>query len=392
MRGHVKQRSKGTWSIVIDVGIDPDTGKRKQQWYTVKGARREADAKLREMLDTLEKGVYVRPNKVTLGEWMDEWLNSYAALHVSPRTIESYREQIKRHIIPVLGAIPLAQLQPHNLEKYYAQKLASGRVDGKGGLSATTVRYQHALIYESLKDAVKKGIAMRNVAAIVDPPRRSHDTKLAIMNPEQVKKFLEAAKETPYYYIFYTALHTGMRRGELLGLRWGDVDLDFATLSVVQTIYKSKGKCIVKEPKNASSRRAIALTPNLAILLRKYRGQMELDKKMLGVRLKDSDLVFSYFDGKPFDPSTLSHTFSKVMVRAGVPHIRFHDLRHTHATLMLKAGIHPKVVGERLGHSNIRTTIDTYSHVLPGLQEAAARRFDEMLDESNSPSQSNISK
>jgi integrase len=150
----------------------------------------------------------------------------------------------------------------------------------------------------------------------------------------------------------------------------------------VQTIYNSKGQSIVKEPKNASSRRAIALTPNLAILLRKYRGQMELDKKMLGVRLKDSDLIFSYFDGKPFDPSTLSHTFSKAMVRAGVPHIRFHDLRHTHATLMLKAGIHPKVVGERLGHSNIRTTIDTYSHVLPGLQEAAAHRFDEMLDES----------
>ena len=165
-----------------------------------------------------------------------------------------------------------------------------------------------------------------------------------------------------------------------------------ATLSVVQTIYKSKGKVIVKEPKNASSRRAIALTPNLALMLRKHLEQVMLDKKMLGVPLKGDDLVFSYQDGRALDPSTLSHAFSKTVVKAGVPHLRFHDLRHTHATLMLKAGVHPKVVGERLGHSNIRTTIDTYSHVLPGLQEAAALRFDEMLEESNdrSPAKDNI--
>jgi len=392
MRGHVKQRSKGTWSIVIDIGPDPHNGRRRQQWYTLRGNKKEAEAKLREMLDTLEKGVYIRPGKVTLGEWFEEWLGSYVALHVSPRTLVSYREQIERHILPALGAIPLAQLQPHNLEKYYARMLASGRVDGKGGLSAQTVRYHHGLIYEALKHAVKRGIAMRNVADVVDPPRRSHDSKLSILNPDQVKQFLETAKDTPYYYLFYTALHTGMRRGELLGLRWKDVDLNMATLSVVQTIYKSKGKVIVKEPKNASSRRAIALTPNLAIVLRKHLEQVMLDKKMLGVPLKGDDLVFSYQDGRALDPSTLSHTFSKTVVKANVPHLRFHDLRHTHATLMLKAGVHPKVVGERLGHSNIRTTIDTYSHVLPGLQEAAALRFDQMLEESDdrSPAKDNI--
>ena len=174
MRGHVKQRSKGIWSIVIDIGLDPHSGRRRQQWYTLRGNKKEAEAKLLEMLDTLEKGVYIRPGKVTLGEWLEEWLNSYVALHVSPRTLVSYREQIERHILPALGAIPLAQLQPHNLEKYYAQMLAGGRVDGKGGLSAQTVRYHHGLIYEALKHAVKRGIAMRNVADVVDPPRRSH--------------------------------------------------------------------------------------------------------------------------------------------------------------------------------------------------------------------------
>lgn len=241
MRGHVKQRSKGTWSVVIDTGSDPHTGRRRQQWFTVKGSKREAEAKLRELIDTIEKGVYVKPGKVTLGEWFEEWLGGYAALHVSPRTIDSYREQVTRHIIPSLGGIPLAQLQPHQLEKYYAQMLAAGRVDGKGGLSARTVRYHHGLIFEALKHAVKKGILMRNVAEVVDPPRRAFTSKIAIMDPAQVKKFLEAAADTPYYYLLYTALHTGMRRGELLGLRWCDLDLDMATLSVVQTIYKSKG-------------------------------------------------------------------------------------------------------------------------------------------------------
>ena len=168
--------------------------------------------------------------------------------------------------------------------------------------------------------------------------------------------------------------------GELLGLRWSDVDLDMANLSVVQALYKRSGICKMVEPKSSKSRRQIALSPSLALLLRDYKTEQQAQRILLGAPMVDSNLVFSRIDGKPLDPGTISHTSAKVLKKAGLPHIRFHDLRHSHATLLLKAGIHPKIVSERLGHANIGITLDTYSHVLPGLQERAARRFDEMLE------------
>ena len=203
---------------------------------------------------------------------------------------------------------------------------------------------------------------------------------MANLAPENALKFLEAARETHYYVLFYKALYTGMRLGELLGLRWCDVDLDMASLSVVQALYKRCGVCKMVEPKSSKSRRRIALSPSLSLLLREYKTEQQAQRILLGRPLADSNLVFSHIDGKPLDPGVVSHTFAKVLKKAGLPHIRFHDLRHTHATLLLKAGIHPKIVSERLGHANIGITLDTYSHVLPGLQERAAKRFDEMLE------------
>jgi len=223
------------------------------------------------------------------------------------------------------------------------------------------------------------GLLGRNVAKAVDPPRPEHKS-MANLAPENVPQFLEAARETHYYVLFYTALYTGMRLGELLGLRWCDVDLDMASLSVVQALYKRSGVCKMVEPKSSKGRRRIALSPSLALLLRKYKIDQQAQRILLDGSLVDSNLVFSNINGKPLDPGVVSHTFSKVLKKAKLPHIRFHDLRHTHATLLLKAGIHPKIVSERLGHANIGITLDTYSHVLPGLQEKAARRLDEMLE------------
>ena len=223
------------------------------------------------------------------------------------------------------------------------------------------------------------GLLGRNVAEAVDPPRVER-TNWKTLASEDVPKFLEAAERTPYYVLFYMALYTGMRLGELLGLRWCDVDLDTASLSVVQALYKRSGVCKMVEPKSSGSRRRIALSPSLALTLRQYRVDQQVQRILIGEPMADSDLVFSHPDGKPLDPGVVSHTFAKVLRKAGLPHIRFHDLRHTHATLLLKGGVHPKIVSERLGHANIGITLDTYSHVLPGLQERAAERFDEMLE------------
>ena len=394
MKGHIRKRSKGSWTIVVDAGKDLETGKRKQHWRTVKGTKREADRALREILLTLEKGTYVKPDRLTVTEWLKQWLDSYVAMHTTPRTQESYRSIIYKHLIPSLGTIPLAQLQPLHLQSYYSQALAAGRTDKRGGLSARSVLYHHRIISESLSHAVKMNLLARNVAEVVDPPRPARIT-MAILAPGDVSRFLGTASGTSYYVLFSTLLYTGLRRGEALALRWRNVDLDMASLSVVETAFKlSSGEYVIKEPKTPHSRRTVALSPSMALLLRRHKGDQEETWKQLGRRLTDTDFVFANADGRPLDPNAVTRAFQRVIRQAGLPHIRLHDLRHTHATLMLKAGVHPKVVSERLGHASVSITLDTYSHVLPGLQKAAAERFDEMIemeDERNFDN-SNVSK
>ncbi len=378
MKGHIKQRSKGSWSIVIDVGRDPETGRRRQQWHTVRGTKRDAEQELTRLLHSLETGGYVKPNRVTLGEWLDDWLGGYVEANCSPRTKTSYEMIIRRHVIPELGMIALNQLTPHHLQTFYNRQKRQGRLDGKGQLSSRTVRYCHSLLAEALGHAVKMGLIARNVAEATDPPRLERKARPTLA-PENVFTFLETAAKTPYHTFFSTLLYTGMRRGEALALRWKNVDLDLALLSVVETAYRQAGEYVIKEPKTPYSRRQIALSPSLAALLREHRAEQAAQRLLQGKPLADDDFVFAHPDGRPFDPSTVTHAFRKTMRKAGLPHIRLHDLRHTHATLLLSAGVHPKIVSERLGHSSIKITLDTYSHVLPGLQEAAAQRFDDFL-------------
>ena len=214
---------------------------------------------------------------------------------------------------------------------------------------------------------------------------------MATFTEEQARLFLEAVAESPYHELFTVALYTGMRRSELLGLPWKDVDLYLAQLSVTQTLHRlSSGGFIFGKPKTAKRRRTIALPPTVCILLGQLKERQIGERLLLGLKLQDDDLVFSKPDGKPLDPSIITRTFRKIIKRAGLPSLRFHDLRHTHASLMLKQGIHPKIVSERLGHSSIGITLDTYSHVMPGLQEAAALRFEEGLQQSSELSASEM--
>jgi integrase len=214
---------------------------------------------------------------------------------------------------------------------------------------------------------------------MVDAPRPKR-RGMTTMASEDVPQFLRASQETPFHEVYCTALLTGMRLGELLGLRWCDVDLELATIYVSQALYKRRGVCKIVEPKTPHSRRSIAMSPALTILLRQYRTQQGAERILVGNPLEENGLVFAYADGSPLDPGTVTHTFTKILAKAGLPRIRFHDLRHTHATLMLKAGVHPKIVQERLGHGSIAVTLDTYSHVVGGLQEVAAQRFEGALD------------
>ena len=197
---------------------------------------------------------------------------------------------------------------------------------------------------------------------------------------DDIARFLEAAKDSQYYVLFYTTLFTGMRRSELLALRWCDVDLIFSQISVSRSLHHLKdGSYVFTQPKSAKSRRTIALSPSAILILKEHKDSQEVQRAMLGISLKDDDLVFSTVEGKPLRPNTVSRAWTIMAARSGLKVIRLHDARHTHASLMLKQGVHPKIVQERLGHATIAVTLDTYSHVAPGLQEAAAAGFDKLV-------------
>jgi len=258
--------------------------------------------------------------------------------------------------------------------------LSKGKCNSKGGLSKQTVRHHHICLHTALQNAVKMGMLIRNPVDATTSPRPGH-TEIHTMNETEIHIFLEYAKSTQYYALFYAALFTGMRRSELLGLRWQDVDLLLLQISVNRSLHQlSDKKLVFRQPKTEKSRRLIALTPSTASVLRDYYEDQNKQRQALGYDLlKNEDSVFCHHDGKPLLPNTVSHVWEKLAIRTGLKGIRLHDARHTHASLMLKQGIHPKVVQERLGHSTITTTLDTYSHVTPGLQQAAANKFDDII-------------
>ena len=379
MRGHITKRGKDSYSIAISLGKDATTGKYKYQWVSVKGTKKDAEKRLSEILHQLDNGTFLKPGKTTLAEYLERWLKDYAWPNLAPRTAEGYQYIVRSHLIPSLGQVPLTQLKPEHLQRLYSEKLSAGRFDGKGGLSKRSVQYIHVTLHKALKNAVKLGMIGRNPADAVEPPRPQHH-EMQTMNESDIHIFLELAKSTPYYALFYLALFTGMRRSELLALRWCDVDLLLCQLSVTRTIHQlHNGDIIFQQTKTDKSRRMVSLSPSTAIVLREHRELQEKMRQSLGLTLTDEDLVFCQIDGKPLLPDSITHAWMKLARRTGMKGIRLHDARHTHASLMLKQGIHPKIVQERLGHSSIQITLDTYSHVAPGLQQAAANRFDDIV-------------
>jgi integrase len=320
----------------------------------------------------LQQGTFVVPSKQTLNEYLEEWLP--AVQHsLRSNTYAGYRHLSKLYVIPKLGHVRLAQLTPQRLNAFYGNLLQGGGRSGKP-LSRKTVQSVHLLVNRALGDAAKWGMLARNPASLATPPKPDK-REMRTWTPSEVQAFLEYVRgcggvASLHYTAYMLAVSTGMRRGEILGLRWRDVDLEKASLSVQQvaTAYGSKGSLRYTDPKTKSSRRRIALDSATVEALREWR------KQWFPV---SADLVFTDEVGSPLSPGNFSQRFVDVLRRAqrsvpGLPRIRFHDLRHTHATLALAAGVHPKVVQERLGHSDISVTLGVYSHVVEGMQEEAA--------------------
>jgi integrase len=281
-------------------------------------------------------------------------------------------------VVPALGKTPLADLRPHHIQAYYVEALKSGRTDGTGGLSPRTVAYHHRILSEALEQAVRQNLLVRNPAKMVDPPRPKR-AEIGMLAAEDIRRFLQAAAESEYFGLLVAALYTGARLGELLALQWRNVDLDKRTMTITHTLYRTGSEWHLKEPKSARSRRQIVMPASLASNLLEHRKTLEAERAAMGGVLTAEDFVFGQLNGKPRDERSVNRGFDRVLRNAGLRHIRFHDLRHTHASLLLKAGVHPKVVSERLGHGSVSFTLDVYSHVMPGLQESAAVKLEELI-------------
>lgn len=379
MRGHIETRYNGSHLIIIELGKDPSTGKRRRMVRAVRGNKRQAEREMVRLINELEQGTYVEPAKMTVGEYLTAWLADYCRSNLAPSTYASYERIVIKHLIPALGALRLASLQPMHIQGYYSFALERGRRDGKGGLSPRTVQYHHRVLREALQHALKWQLVPRNVADAVQAPRPRRQ-EMKVLDAEQLASLLAAAADTCDGRLIALAAYTGMRLGEVLGLRWQDIDFETGHIRVQQVLQRLPGQgFLVLPPKTERSRRQIAMSPTLADMLRKAKKEQAEHRLRYGKDYQDLDLVFCHPDGRPFDPSVVSQRFRRLADSLGFHGVRFHDLRHTHATLLLAQGVHPKVVQERLGHQSINITLDTYSHVLPGLQEFAATRFDEAI-------------
>ena len=380
MKGYIRQRSKGSWEICIDVGTDSSTGKRRRHFESVKGTKREAQHRLAELLINIEQGTYIKqPKRLTVAAWLRQWLDSYVANNLSPKTTESYSQELGHYVIPRLGGIRLNELRPQHIRDYIDKALSEGRRRRAGGLSHRTVQYHYRILSKALDDATKMGLIAVNACKGVSPPRAARHN-IPSIGSDELSKLLDAIQQSGYSLYYHMLLLTGLRRSELLALKWRDVDLDLACVYVAHSLHRlDDGTIIIKEPKTPRSRRPVDLPPSLAVLLRQHRASQETGRHSLGGSLTEDDFVFSHTDGSPLNPNTVTHTFAKVAALAGMPYLRLHDLRHIHATILLKGGTHPRIVQERLGHSSIATTLDIYSHTVPGLQKAAAERLDTLL-------------
>jgi integrase len=343
----------------------PDGRTREHQCKT----KREAQEWLNKTLLAIQQGTLATGPQQTVATFLEQWLQDTAKARVRPSTFYRYQVLMNTHAIPALGKLPLQKLTPQHLQRFYTDKLDSG-------LAPATVAQIHRILHRALKDAMRWDLIGRNPCDLVDTPR-GRSPEIRPLNEEQVIAFLKAAREDPLEALWVLAVTTGMRQGELLGLKWEDLAEDTRSLSVRRSLqYLPGAGYIVQEPKSTKGRRRIALGPLAIMALNRHRERQRLQREFAGEQWEDTGLVFTNTCGRALDASNLTYkAYRPLLARAGLPRIRFHDLRHTAGTMLLSQGTHPKIVQEILGHSTISITMDTYSHVLPGLQEEAVERM-----------------
>jgi integrase len=372
-RGSV-YRKNDRWYVVTHY-VD-DLGRKRQRGHGGFATKREAERRLTHVLRELDTGDFVSPDDVTVGRYLlDVWLPSRKH-QLKPTTYESYRSNIRLHVVPHIGKLKIQALTASHLDRMYSDLLTTGKQNGdRGGLSARSVRYIHTILRKALADALKKGRITRNVADAADPPKAGRPKEMPFWTPEQVKTLFTAIEDDSLRALWRLLATTGMRRGEAVGLRWQDLDLDSGRLTIRQSVVTVGYRTEISTPKSEKSRRVIDLDSETVSVLRSHRAAQAATKLALGPDWTDSDRVFVHEDGRPLHPEVVSKRFSKLVEKADLPRITLHGLRHTHVAILAHTDVPVKVISERLGHATVAFTLDRYAHVLPGAQSEAAARF-----------------
>jgi integrase len=375
-RGKIDRDPNGNWWIRLDVA--PAGAPRKQMRRRGFRTKRDAQAALNELLHDLGKGTFVATDRITVAEYLAGWVEALPTQGLRPRTVASYADTLRLHVVPTLGDGRLQALTAVDLDRLYARLLADGHRYGHGGLSARSVRYVHTILRKALADAERKGLVQRNVANLASPPsaKAAKAPEASTWTAEQLRAFLDAVAEHEHYALFHVAGHTGMRRGELLGLAWADVDTDAGTVRVRHQLGLDGELVAVKTER---SRRIVDLDDETVAVLRGHRKATAERRLAIGSGWIETGLVFVGVDGRALRPDAATKAFASAVARSGLPRIRFHDLRHSRASHLARAGAHPVVIQTQLGHSSATFSQEVYTHVDRDRARAAAKAVGELL-------------
>lgn len=362
MDGTLKKRINSKGKTIYDVYyrcFDPSIGKKKQFCKRGFKTQREAKEYLNQIQNSSINGTFIKENKITFKEYAEEWLSIYAEPHLQETTIESYKNQLNMHIYPFLGGLQLKQLTPIHLDKFYKEKLKNGRLNTEGGLSNRSVLYLHRIIHEILEHAVKKQIIPINISNNATPPKAVR-YEAEVLTLAEVKLMFEKLKGNEIELPVKLAAYLGLRRGEVLGLTWNNIDFNNKTITITQQVVQVNNSPVITTPKTDGSKRTIFLPDILISNLKEYKTKNT--SKLF--KNKDLNLIFCNEDGSPLKPINFYNKYKNFLSKNGIKKIRFHDLRHTCATMLLQQGVDIKTISDILGHSTIKITADTYTHVL----------------------------
>ena len=364
------------WQITIELPKDPITGKRVRRYKTVRGTKKEAERAMHEYIRELEKGYYVTNNKITITEWIDTWLEVYIEPNVSPTTLSRYQGMIRRYIKPLLGHIQVQELTTLAVQAW-VNSLKVSPSSGKP-MAAATIKHAYHVLKGCMDKAVFAGIIPRSPCAGIMLPK-GQKKPAVIFEEDEIEQLRAAAKGTDMELVIDMELCMGLRRGELLGLQWCDIDWDRKRISIVRNRVVVDGKTLVKEPKTENSIRTLDVPEQLIRKLKQHRVKCMENSVELGAAYTSTEFVIVHPDGKPIYPEYLSQMLTKLLKNAGLPQCRFHDLRHLCATIMVRQGVDVKTAQQRLGHKDIKTTLEIYAHVFASMSRDASDKIGELV-------------